>query len=219
MVLENLYSFIEEQVEMISPEEKVARNNIIISEVSLEKAKERLENWHATSNPTLARLRLEKSYITSTPRSRMLTNEQRNHITMEKHLKERRITELVEERNFFEKEITVKRKLVTERKKKLQQIRGKKNKIDLPVTADIENILNKYNIMAAAYHGGKLNGVDCRELIGLTKEIFPLLQDQLLAVTHTDRCSAEVIIDTCTVHRDICPIWTTCGKWLTLATH
>jgi hypothetical protein len=44
MVLENLYSFIEEQVEMISPEEKVACNSIIISEVSLEEAKERLEN-------------------------------------------------------------------------------------------------------------------------------------------------------------------------------
>jgi hypothetical protein len=47
-------------------------------------------------------------------------------------------------------------------------------------------------------------GVDCRELISLTKEIFPLIQDQLLAVTHADRCSAEVIIDTCTVHHDIC---------------
>ncbi len=48
MVLENLCSFIEEQVEMILLEEKVARNNIIISEVSLKEAKERLENWHAT---------------------------------------------------------------------------------------------------------------------------------------------------------------------------
>jgi hypothetical protein len=41
-----------------------------------------------------------------------------------------------------------------ERKKELQQIQAKKNKIDLLVTADIENILNKYNITAAAYHGG-----------------------------------------------------------------
>ncbi len=69
MVLKNLYSFIEEQVEMISPEEMVACNNIIISKLSLEQAKERLEEWHATSNPTLARLLLEKSYISSTLRS------------------------------------------------------------------------------------------------------------------------------------------------------
>jgi len=56
MVLENVYSFIEEQVEVISPEEKVARNNIIISEISLEQAKERLEEWHAKSNLTIGRL-------------------------------------------------------------------------------------------------------------------------------------------------------------------
>ncbi len=57
--------------------------------------------------------------------------------------------------------------------------------------------------MAAAHHGNKLNGADCHESISLTKEIFSLLQDQLLAVTHADRCSSEVIIDTCTVHCDI----------------
>jgi hypothetical protein len=55
-----------------------------------------------------------------------------------------------------------------------------------------------------AYHGDKLNGVDCRELIGLTKDIFAQLQDKLLAVTHADRCSLEVIIHTCNVHCDIC---------------
>jgi hypothetical protein len=44
-------------------------------------------------------------------------------------------------------------------------------KIDLPVTTEIENILLQYNISAAAYHGGKLNGVDCQELICLSKLI------------------------------------------------
>jgi hypothetical protein len=53
---------------MISPEEKVTCNNIIISEVSLDLAKEMLEDWHAMSNHKLARLWLEKSYITLTLR-------------------------------------------------------------------------------------------------------------------------------------------------------
>ena len=73
----------------------------------------------------------------------------------------------------------------------------------MPVTADLESILNSYNTMAAAYHGGKLNGVDCCELIWLTKEIFPLFQSQLLAVSHPDRCSSNAIIETCNVHRDL----------------
>jgi hypothetical protein len=73
----------------------------------------------------------------------------------------------------------------------------------MPVTADLENILNNYNITAAAYHGGKLNGVDCHESIRLTKGFFPLFQAQLLAVSRPDRCSSNAIIDTCNVHRDL----------------
>jgi hypothetical protein len=51
------------------------------------------------------------------------------------------------------------------RKKELKKIQSDKKKIDLPVSAEIENIFLKYNISAAAYHGGKLNGVHCREYI------------------------------------------------------
>ncbi len=57
--------------------------------------------------------------------------------------------------------------------------------------------------MAASYHGGKLNKVDCWELIRLTKEFFPLFPAQLLAVSHSDRCSSNIIIDTCSLHPDL----------------
>jgi nitrogen-specific signal transduction histidine kinase len=45
MVLDNFYEFIEDQVEILTPEEKVARNNIIITESALEEVKELLEEW------------------------------------------------------------------------------------------------------------------------------------------------------------------------------
>jgi hypothetical protein len=32
--------------------------------------------------------------------------------------------------------------------------------------ASIEVLFEEYNITPAAYHGGKLNGVDCREVMG-----------------------------------------------------
>jgi len=37
--------------------------------------------------------------------------------------------------------------------------------IDIPIFSHVENILKDHNISAAAYHGGKLNGIDCCELI------------------------------------------------------
>jgi len=49
----------------------------------------------------------------------------------------------------------------------MNKILRDKKKIDLPVSAEIESILLQYNISAAAYHGGRLNGIDCRELIRL----------------------------------------------------
>jgi hypothetical protein len=45
MVLENLYSFIEDQVEVLSPEEKAGRNKVFIANVALQEAKEKLTSW------------------------------------------------------------------------------------------------------------------------------------------------------------------------------
>ena len=98
-------------------------------------------------------------------KSHGLTNEQRNGITAERENKVRLISGMVEQRKHLEKDVLLKRKVLAEKKKGFQEILKRKKKIDMPVTADLENILNSYIIMAAAYHGGKLNGVDCHELI------------------------------------------------------
>jgi len=74
----------------------------------------------------------------------------------------------------------------------------------MPVFAEIENILLDFGITAAAYHGGKLNGVDCCELIKLAKQIFECFQACLLSVSHPNRCSKDIIINACNLHRDIC---------------
>jgi len=203
MVLENLYAFVEEQVEIVSPEEKVARNSIVIAEASLDQGKDRLEVWHTEHDHEVARLRLERSYIASSLRGRELSNEQRIRYTLERDNKDREITQLIQQRKDIEKELTSRRKVLAQKKKDFQELVKKKKKIDLPVTADLENILNGYNITAAAYHGGKLNGVDCRELIRLTKEILPLFQAQLLNVSHPERCSSDTIVQTCEVHNDL----------------
>ena len=88
-------------------------------------------------------------------------------------------------------------------KKHHQSVRGKKKKTDMPIFSHIENILKEFNISAAAYHGGKLNGVDCREFIRLAKPIFCALI-HLLSVTHAGRCSDDMIINACNLHCDIC---------------
>ena len=122
----------------------------------------------------------------------------------EKKAVENNIADIVNSRKEIESAISKKRMLLGERKKELQKMQKEKKRISRPVSADIENILMDHNISAAAYHGGKLNGVACRSLILQAKDIFPKFQNCLLAVDHPDRCMEQVIIDTCSVHNNIC---------------
>jgi hypothetical protein len=67
----------------------------------------------------------------------------------------------------------------------------------MPIFSEIENILLEFGITAAAYHGGKPNGVDCRELLKLAKDIFECFKGCLLSVSNPGRCSEDLIVNAC----------------------
>jgi hypothetical protein len=58
--------------------------------------------------------------------------------------------------------------------------------------------------LPAAYHGGKLNGVDCCEIIHLDKPLFSHFETQLLSVAHFDRSCGNKIINFCHVYHYMC---------------
>jgi septal ring factor EnvC (AmiA/AmiB activator) len=66
--------------------------------------------------------------MVSTLINRTLTNEQRTAISAEKAQKEAIITELVAQRKAIEKDVSLKRKALAERKKDLQLIQRQKQK-------------------------------------------------------------------------------------------
>jgi hypothetical protein len=103
--------------------------------------------------------------MTADLRNRALPSENRAYLSTEKKRVEDEIARLVGRRKQLEADVSLKKMHVMEKKKDLQKIQGEKTKINTPVSAEIENILLQHNISAAAYHGGKLNGVDCREFI------------------------------------------------------
>jgi len=69
---------------------------------------------------------------------------------VEKSRLEDEISRLVNSRKLLEADVSLK-KIISPRKKRL--------------SVGIENILLQFNISAAAYHGGKLNGIDCHEFV------------------------------------------------------
>ncbi len=82
----------------------------------------------------------------------------------------------------------------------------KKNKIDTPILVDLVNMLKKTNISAAAYHGGKLNGIDCHELLSIAHTIFDFeIQHYLCSTQHHGRCAEDKIINSCRIY-SICGV-------------
>jgi hypothetical protein len=55
----------------------------------------------------------------------------------------------------------------------LSETKAKNRKKKFPMVASILALFEDYNISPASYHGGKLDGVDCREVLGWASELFP----------------------------------------------
>ncbi len=85
----------------------------------------------------------------------------------------------------------------------LKKIQSEKTKMDVPTIAEMENIFSDYGITPARYQGGKLNGVDCHEVMSRVKTLFEQIETLLLSVSHDDRCSDAQVKHVCNVHRDI----------------
>jgi hypothetical protein len=48
--------------------------------------------------------------------------------------------------------------------------------MDIPTVVAMENLFSEYCITPAKYHGGKLNGVDCHEVMSHAKILFEKLR-------------------------------------------
>jgi hypothetical protein len=82
------------QVEILTPEEKVAWNNIIITEAALKEVKGRLDEWLGGNHHTLSMLQLRKSYMAADLRHRALPTANKDYLSAEKKKLEDEIARL-----------------------------------------------------------------------------------------------------------------------------
>jgi hypothetical protein len=88
-------------------------------------------------------------------------------------------------------------------KTSFKELRMKKTKSDRPVMVEVEDILEKFEISAAAYHGGDLNGVCARRLMANAKIIFEDIQAYLLRYENDEKCSDDYIFHFCDLYSSI----------------
>ena len=70
--------------------------------------------------------------------------------------------------------------------------------------SEIENLLMQFNISAAAYHGGKLNGMHCHRVMQQAQLVFQEIQQLLMQSSSAERCDDEKIMFECALHHNIC---------------
>jgi hypothetical protein len=132
-----------------------------------------------------------------------LAEEERNALQTQRQELDDEIEARSQEQKRLKADASGKRKTFLESSKALKEEQAKKTKLDRPATATMENILSNYEISPARYHGGKLNGVDCREFMSKAKDICSEIQAMLLSVDHPQRCSDQNIIDRCNIYCNI----------------
>ncbi len=69
--------------------------------------------------------------------------------------------------------------------------------------AQVQSILENYEISSAAYHRGGLNGVSARWLMKHASIIFAEIDWFLLSYQHEDRCSNEYMKQVCSTYSHI----------------
>jgi len=104
-----------------------------------------------------------------------------------------RFDQLVAEQKQIEKPVQSGKREVTNKKAALKEATTRKQKVEKPIHVEIELLLNEYNIPVAAYHGGKLNGVECQLLMPYTSAFFSEIQAILLYSHKPERCTDSAI--------------------------
>jgi hypothetical protein len=205
-VLDNFYALINDRVEVLTADELTSRNAYIDADVSLEVSLQNLKDWKEDSAPQLEFHRLNRIHVSQKLRKRGLDPLVVSDLRSQQQELDATIADLVRKRKDLEADLSLKRKCATKAKSYLKELREKKKKVETPVLFEIKNILPEFGIMAAAYHGGKLNlnGIDCHELIKLAKTIFECFKACLLSVAHPSRCNDNIIEQACDLHHDIC---------------
>ncbi len=79
-----------------------------------------------------------------------------------------------------------------------KKIESEKKKVDFLVIATIENLIKKYEIQPAAYHGRKMNGINCRGVMKQTKTFtnsFKLISLPCLILTGVLMISLSILVN------------------------
>ncbi len=123
-MLDNFRSFVEEQVEMLSEQEKTARNRVILADVSATQARSSVEHWNSTggSIDELRGCRVEKACLNVLLRATANLQPPRESLITQIQEIDTRIKALEQQQKQLKADATAKWKALTDAKSALKKM-------------------------------------------------------------------------------------------------
>jgi hypothetical protein len=182
--LSTFRDFLDKFVELIGEEEQLLRTQLIEANERFEMVKDRTEELRFLKSVAYGKLMSLGDGVASLPKG-----DPRAVQLLEAHTALRaHIAVLTEEYEALEKEKPVLRAKI----KKLTAAVNEAKKKRIGDRDGLDTIINRImreiaGIIPQAFHGGSLNGVDCRRFLDNVEEIFELIKDEAMSRIRDDR--------------------------------
>jgi hypothetical protein len=163
--LSHLLTYGERHVEKLPPEHTATREELLDAEKALSEKTEELLTFDNTKAVRLAELKRQRAADES----------------------KKEIEELVAEKAELDKELLNARQRKKNAKKKYDEMRKKRGKVEDSLAYQLDENLKKIGAKIEAYHGGDLNGGSSRAVMEKAKEFFEMMKTSLIDAKH-DEC-------------------------------
>ena len=211
-VVNDFFHWTDQRVEMIPEEEMRARKAWLQSIHAMEKEKEVLNEWLRHNSSDLAELIrdrklarvLKESRVEGTTGPYEYTLEERQEMKTAIENWTVTINELQKEREGLSAIVTLKKKIVAQLLKIVNEKKSKRKLHQSPIRNQLEAILLLYNVQRASYHGGDFTGGNLRNLFDNAEEVFDKFETKLKESNRPNRCSDEEIKKRCSKTKEIC---------------
>ena len=200
--LDAFYDILDDNIEVLTDEEKMSRNTTILSDAAFEAATENLTTFKESLKADITFYDIMKSDINDRLQE-AISQEERDELYQQMQEIRLTVSQKKAEQKELEADVKAKRAQYFSAKKAFKELRLKKTKGDRPVRAEVQDILENFEISAAAYHGGDLNGVCARRLLANAKPIFESIQAYLLEYDNAEKCSDDTIFQICDLYSSI----------------
>ena len=199
-IIAAIFDWINQDIVQISEDEQRVRNSLSATARLLFETREERNAWDASlqGKPELNRIERSIPNLETRANDPNITEEEKDTRMEALNDAKDRAKAMKEHRKDLAKAVDQFGKQETKLKKKLEEHRKARTKLDCSIESLIEDVFKKRRAQRQAYHGGDFNGVDIRRIMADAEKIFDEIGEILVRNAKREKdCTGRQIRDKC----------------------